>query len=285
MLQLSLITINLNNKEGLLQTIRSVLQQSFESFEYIIIDGGSTDGSLDIIRENSAFINYWTSEPDNGIYHAMNKGINVAKGKYCLFLNSGDWLSGPEILRRALADQSDADIISGDIYFYDNVKQAIKWLVPSPDQVTAKTLFLGTLPHQATFIKRSLFDTIGLYNEQLRITSDWLFFLEALFVFNCTYLHYTGVIAYFNMDGISCDPRTELLRKQEQLRILQQKYPLFLPDYELLNRLENQTFEWLESREFRVYKSLENMGVIRFGVFCQRITRAIQRKLHLTINR
>ncbi|MDR2910496.1 MAG: glycosyltransferase [Bacteroidales bacterium] len=91
-MKLSIITINLNNVAGLQKTIESVVKQTFTDYEYIVIDGGSTDGSADIIKQHANKITYWVSEPDKGIYNAMNKGIRVAKGEYCLFLNSGDWL-------------------------------------------------------------------------------------------------------------------------------------------------------------------------------------------------
>ena len=89
-MRFSVITINYNNREGLNKTIKSVLCQSINDYEYIIIDGGSTDGSVDIINNNANFITYWVSEKDNGIYHAMNKGVAHAHGEYCIFMNSGD---------------------------------------------------------------------------------------------------------------------------------------------------------------------------------------------------
>ena len=92
MMKLSVITINYNNKEGLKKTIESVVSQIYQDFEYIVVDGGSTDGSIDIIREYDKHIDFWISEPDRGIYNAMNKGIKFSHGEFCLFLNSGDCL-------------------------------------------------------------------------------------------------------------------------------------------------------------------------------------------------
>ena len=277
--RLSVITVNLNNAEGLLKTTQSLFDQSFTDFEFIVVDGGSADGSVDLLRNYTDRILYWVSEPDNGIYHAMNKGIKVATGEYCLFLNSGDWLAEPTTLESVFAQQPQADIVSGDVYFFDTQMGAVKWNVHSPNQPTAKTLFLGTLPHQATFIRRSLFATVGLYNEQLKIASDWLFFMDALLIHGCSYQHYNATVAYFNMDGISCDPKTASLPRREQVRILREKYPLFLPDYEQLDRLEKQSEQWLQSREYRVYQFLERIGVIRLGVFSRRVKRVIQRNV------
>ncbi|GAB3544055.1 glycosyltransferase family 2 protein [Spirosoma fluminis] len=273
MIPLSIITINLNNAAGLEKTAQSVSRQTFRDFEYIIIDGGSTDASRKVIEQVSEHVTYSVSERDRGIYHAMNKGIRRATGEYCLFLNSGDWLATPTVLEEVFASRPQADIVAGDIYFYDNKKQEIRWCVNSPTNITARTLFQGTLPHQATLIRRRLFESVGLYNEQLKIASDWLFFVEAMLEHHCSYAHFPGVIAYFNMDGISCDPATNNLSRQEQRLILQQRYPLFLVDFERLEALEKEQTQWLSSRENAVYRFLERNQIISAGVFVWRLKR------------
>lgn len=96
--KLTIITINLNNKAGLQTTIDSVIAQTYKDFEWIIIDGGSTDGSKELIEKYTNYIKYWVSEPDKGIYNAMNKGIKVAEGEYLQFLNSGDSLFSNSVL-------------------------------------------------------------------------------------------------------------------------------------------------------------------------------------------
>ena len=279
MKKLSIITINLNNEEGLKKTIESVVQQTFNNFEFIIIDGKSSDGSLEIINEYKSNVNYSISEPDFGIYNAMNKGILQAKGEYCLFLNSGDRLSSPTILEEAFRNNFNADIIAGDVFYFDSHENNIKWHVQSPDILTAKTLFSGTLPHQATFIKTQLFKTIGLYNENLKIASDWLFWVEALLEKGCSYQHFNQVVSYFNMDGISCNSSTKSLPRREQLMILQQKYPLFIRDFEQLDILEKESKLWNESREFLVFKFLKKIEIITLGVFLIRVKNFISGKL------
>ena len=103
---LSIITINYNNADGLKKTLQSVASQTCQDYEHIIIDGGSTDGSVDVIKEflkNDAYalhVAYWHSKKDKGIYDAMNTGIPHANGKYCLFLNSGDYLADNDVLQR-----------------------------------------------------------------------------------------------------------------------------------------------------------------------------------------
>ena len=96
--KLSIITVNRNNAGGLKKTIDSVTAQTYTGFEFIIIDGASEDDSPRIIREHAGRLSYWISEPDNGTYDAMNKGIRAATGEYCLFLNSGDFLIHPGVL-------------------------------------------------------------------------------------------------------------------------------------------------------------------------------------------
>ena len=113
-MRLSVITINMNNRKGLERTIKSVVCQIFADFEYIVIDGASVDGSADVIREYADKIHYWISEPDTGIYNAMNKGILQAKGDYCLFLNSGDALYTTTVLEEVFNQNFSEDIIIGN---------------------------------------------------------------------------------------------------------------------------------------------------------------------------
>ena len=128
----SIITINYNNKEGLERTIQSVLGQISKDYEYIIIDGGSTDGSVDVIRQYADHISYWISEPDKGRYNAMNKGIRQATGDYLNFMNSGDTFHSSSVLEDIAKMNFDEDIITGG--FYDSEKK-IKHII-KPQEVT-----------------------------------------------------------------------------------------------------------------------------------------------------
>jgi glycosyltransferase involved in cell wall biosynthesis len=278
---LAIITINLNNSKGLEKTIQSIIGQKFNDYEYLVIDGASIDGSVELIKSYSQYITKWLSEPDSGIYNAMNKGIQMATSDYCLFLNSGDWLADKNTLQNVFETNPTSDIIAGDIYFFDTDLGEIKWHVCSPSEVTAKNLFNNTLPHQATFIKRNLFDKYGFYNESLQIASDWQFFLEIILEHGASYSHYNGVISYFNMDGISCKPATTDLARQEQLAILENKYPRFIADYNLLEKLEKENQEWYESKEYKVFRFLLKNQIIGIGVFIIRILNYSYRALHI----
>ena len=114
MKRLSIITVNHNDLAGLRKTRDSILSQTFQDFEWIVVDGDSTDGGKDFIQEHQEEMAWWCSEQDNGIYNAMNKGIEHAQGEYLLFLNSGDTLSAPDTLKEVFRTEPDADVVYGD---------------------------------------------------------------------------------------------------------------------------------------------------------------------------
>lgn len=174
----SIITVNYNNKDGLRKTIESVIHQSFRDFEYIIIDGGSTDGSADVLKEYDAQIDYWVSEPDKGVYNAMNKGIAQAKGEYLNFMNSGDCFYAPDILEKVASYNYETDFIVGrDYHFNEEIQKGHVSILPS--RTTMIHFFVATLDHQSSFIRRELFDN-SPYDEGYRLVSDWIFFTEKI---------------------------------------------------------------------------------------------------------
>ena len=182
--KLSIITINLNNADGLRKTIESVILQTISDFEYIVIDGASTDGSVDIIKQYSDKITYWISEPDNGVYNAMNKGILKATGDYCLFLNSGDeFSSNKSLIKFNFFFDLNIDILYGDLTVKNGIEEYYKTY---PDKLTFKYFRSDTLPHPASFIKRKLFHDICMFDEKLKICSDWEFFVIAICLRNCS---------------------------------------------------------------------------------------------------
>lgn len=198
-MKLSIITINLNNKAGLQKTIDSVITQTCKDFEWIIIDGGSTDGSVELIKETSQNLNYWVSEPDNGIYNAMNKGIRVAHGEYFLFLNSGDYLYDNDVLMRAIPLLLETDFYIG----YELIGNTV---VKNDISTLAKTFYIITtssLRHQSTFINRRVFLKYGLYREDLKTCSDWYMFYKAIIMGNATVEKLNFTISVFDTNGIS----------------------------------------------------------------------------------
>ena len=210
----SIITINYNNKEGLRKTVESVIHQNFNSFEFIVIDGGSTVGSFEVIQEYKKYIDYWVSESDNGIYNAMNKGIAKAQGKYCNFMNSGDCFANSDVLKHVFTNENKADIICGNTYW-------TKWTEP-PKEITFDSLFNGTICHQCAFINRRLLLKYK-YDEKLKIVADRKFFLQSLIFENCSYQALDIDVVIYDLNGFSSQNR--VLSDLEYLQVLEELIP------------------------------------------------------------
>jgi glycosyltransferase involved in cell wall biosynthesis len=197
-MKLSIITINRNNADGLENTIQSVVTQVSTDFEYIIIDGASDDGSVEIIKKYAAKITWWVSEPDSGIYNAINKGIKQAAGEYCLFLNSGDIFINNTTLQNVCAEIDG----SADIY-YSNWKMSDNSYREYPDNVDINYLIGHSLNHQNMLFHRSLFNAHGFYNENLFIAADLEFLLKEVWVYKTGLKHLKTNIAIYDVNGIS----------------------------------------------------------------------------------
>ncbi len=227
----SIITINRNNESGLSNTIKSVLSQTFPGYEYIIIDGDSDDGSIDVINKFKDHFTYWVSEPDNGIYAAMNKGVARARGEYCLFLNSGDMLSDQSILERVFNRRVKADLVYGNQI---RVNGRMEKIIKPTEKLDFYYFYTEFLPHNCTFIKRELFKIVGLYNESYRIASDHEFFMLAFCKHNCSVEYINDKISYMEEGGVSNNPSfSEIVSKERDL-ILNDHFPAFIKDYKFL---------------------------------------------------
>jgi glycosyltransferase involved in cell wall biosynthesis len=158
--KISLITVTFNATRVLESTIQSIVKQSFANYEYIIIDGGSTDGTLDIIRKYESHIRYWVSEPDQGLYDAMNKGLQAARGEYVWFMNAGDEIYDKDTLASVFAAQApEADIYYGDALFYTQTGETIglrSEVTPHklPGKLTWRSLQYGMVVCHQSFIAR-----------------------------------------------------------------------------------------------------------------------------------
>ena len=231
----SIITINYNNKDGLIRTISSVLCLSNKDYEFIIIDGGSTDGSVDIIKQHIKDITFWLSEKDNGVYHAMNKGVAQAHGEYLIFMNSGDCFHSSEALSSITEYQE--DIICGKVIKGDSAK-------PSGHNkltITLVDLMRGSLPHQAMFIKRELL-VKHPYDENYKILSDWKFCIEAIVFDNCSFHNVDDIIADYDTSGISTNSNGLLPKEREQ--ILQEMFPpRIISDYQRLSPVDDELLD------------------------------------------
>jgi glycosyltransferase involved in cell wall biosynthesis len=242
-IRLSIITINYNNSSGLKKTMESVLKQTSKFFEYIIVDGNSTDGSPELIKQfdNSSIKHFsWISEPDTGIYNAMNKGIRMAKGEYIQFLNSGDILAANDITEKMLS------------YLFPSPQEEGAWerssilygnmLKPLSNRIhrdrgfagripTMLDFYTGTLNHSSAYIKRSLFESYGLYDESLKIVSDWKWYLQVIALHGVIPIYKDIDVTIFDMTGISSI--NIRLDKEERLQVLLEILPIsILKDYE-----------------------------------------------------
>ena len=286
-MKLSIITINYNNAEGLRKTMESVLAQTYTEIEYIIVDGASTDGSVDVIRELATRPTIkWVSEKDTGIYNAMNKGIRMATGEYIQILNSGDILAADDVTERmmaALASYSEqcerstgeAELQQSDLptILYGNmIKVNAQGKVIGKSGYTEYSLrqfYSSTLNHDCAYIRRDLFEEYGLYDEQLKIVSDWKWYLQAIGLGKVKPEYVDIDVTIFDDGGISETNLT--LRYAERRKVLEEVLPpAVLWDYdthafemEQMKRLRRWKMYWLVYLIERTLFKLEKWGVLR----------------------
>lgn len=253
MTKVSIITINLNNESGLRKTMESVIHQEYPDFEYIIMDGGSTDGSVQLIQElqNSFDRNiHWKSEPDSGIYQAMNKGIRMSVGEYLLFLNSGDFLANNHVLMDVFSQEHTADFLLGRCRLSDN--GIIVHVTSSLSKLTFGYLYWTGLPHQATFIRREMFEKHGLYREDFRFNADIEFWYRTIVLQNSSTETLENVISDYNLDGITSKLQDSEAYKKEMEEIFSNPLlQFFIPDYDthMKERNEMKALYWVRSHK------------------------------------
>ena len=332
-MKLSIITINYNNAEGLRKTLASVAAQTYRNIEHIVIDGASTDGSVDIIREyaesHTSYIKHqtshivkWVSEPDKGIYNAMNKGIEIALGRrvvnalnrstlcedknkgnnrselvnddhisnithntpqeslcgYIQILNSGDIFAAPDVTERMM----NAIYTVHHTPYTENIPDILYGNMIKKDYTTGKILgksreveyslrqyYTSTMNHDCCYIRRDLFNTYGLYDENLKIVSDWKWFLLAIGLGNLKPVYVDIDVTIFDCSGIS---ETNLeLRNKERRQVLEEVLPpAVLADYdkhafdaEQMDRLRKRHLYWLVYFIERVLFKLEKWHILQ----------------------
>lgn len=220
-MKLSIITICLNNLDELRRTVLSVLEQTYTEYEYIVIDGGSNDGCKEYI-EQTLRINKWVSEPDKGIYNAMNKGIGMAHGEYILFLNSGDTLYKKDVLENIIPYLNGKDFYVGHSILNNGNKKTLR---KTPQTMSLKFLFEDSIMHQSTFILSSLLKNRP-YNEKYKIVSDWEFFLYEWAFENKEYIPLDIIVSIFYLGGISNNVNSVELNNNERKDVIDTFFPL-----------------------------------------------------------
>ena len=228
----SIISVNLNDKAGLERTLRSVGRQTLRDRESVVIDGGSTDGSVDVIRANAGVVTDWVSERDRGIYDAMNKGILRASGTYLVFMNGGDEFSSDDALERFFAaGEPKEDILYSDAVVEHEDKTTRVWEVP--DQLDWDLFMLTSLPHQSSAFRKDLFERCGLYDTRFKMGGDHEFYLRAVVTRGATSRKVPVPLARQVWGGFSNRPQNyPLLREERKLAKERALGPLLLAHWE-----------------------------------------------------
>lgn len=238
-MKLSIITINRNNAAGLEKTMLSVVSQTFKEFEYIVVDGASTDDSVEVIKRLAPQFGErlkWISEPDKGIYNAMNKGMKMASGDYIQILNSADCLAADKVVECMLAElekNNNPSILYGNmIKCFPNGHKVIDKSFEG-QQITMLGMFTGTLNHNPAYIRRDLFEKYGCYDENLKIVSDWKWYLQAIILGDEKPQYVDMDVTLFDMTGISENADSKEKIKRERKAVLDELVPsVYLADYE-----------------------------------------------------
>lgn len=241
-MNLTIITINLNNASGLEKTMQSVASQVWGDFEFVVVDGASTDGSLDIIQGFCPLFGdrlRWVSEPDNGIYNAMNKGIQMSSGKYLLFLNSGDWLVDSMVLKDINCDAFSAEIVVGKCNVVEGEK--VVWTYIPYECYTFGKIYMYGIAHQSSFIQKAVFERFGLYDETYKYNADTEFWYRTIIDNKVSTQALDRVISNYSLGGLSDVLKGNAAFLEEHNQILSNpSYEKFLPDYQ----------EWKRDRQW-----------------------------------
>lgn len=273
-MKLSIITINYNNAEGLRRTLASVDEQSYKDIEHIIVDAASSDGSVEVIKayaDTAKHVVVWSSERDNGIYDGMNRGIRKATGAYVQILNSGDIFAAPDVTERMVAAVKQAE--SPELLYGNMIKKdyATGKIIETTgkEEYSLRLFFVSTLNHDCCYMRRDLFEKYGLYDENLKIVSDWKWFLQAIGLGKVKPVYVDIDVTIFDASGIS-ESNLEL-RNKERRQVLEEVLPpAVLSDYdkhafemEEMMRLKRHHLYGLVYFIERVLFKFEKWGVLK----------------------
>ncbi len=219
-MKFSIITVCYNNRDGLEKTIKSIVSQTYKDYECIVIDGGSKDGTKELLEQYEDQIDFWCSEPDKGIYNAMNKGVTHAHGDYVIFMNSGDIFYNNNILDTIASINTDADIITGNVNRIDN---------DMPLRFHHKSMFEQiyheTINHQGTFIKLALLKKFPYEENDLKIVSDWKFWIDSIIFDNASFYRTDTIVAKQDMTGLS---QNKDVLHEERKKVINEYFPQLL---------------------------------------------------------
>ena len=279
-MKLSIITINYNDAIGLQKTLNSIISQTCTDFEHVIVDGASPDNSVEVIEKYATEASLkgikvtWISEKDKGIYNAMNKGIEMASGEYIEILNAGDILASDEVVEKmyeALEEKNNPEIL------YGNMLKTVDWIHIKRDNCGANSeytpnsflyFYNGTLNHDCAYIKRSLFDKFGYYNEEMKICSDWEWYVRAIILGNVSPVYVNIDVTIFDMNGVSESAgKNKHIIKKERSEYLESAFPKAVIKYAFVitqhQRLKKYKLWKLVYIFERILFKLEKWGILK----------------------
>ena len=222
--KISIITVCYNAEKTIERTIRSVIRQDYKNIEYVVVDGESSDGTLDILDRYKTDITILVSEKDKGIYDAMNKGISLSEGAYILFLNADDYLFSPSVIENmmaAISQYKDSDIFYGNLLMFDDKTGQAKIWKPGP--VSGKLLYSSTLPHPATIYKRTIFEKLNKFDDTYKIAADYEFYVRA-FTSDANFKYLDKLVSVFSYGGVSTSGEYKKLTQDEREKTLFKYY-------------------------------------------------------------
>ncbi|WP_163339193.1 glycosyltransferase family 2 protein [Desulfopila sp. IMCC35008] len=222
----SVVTVCFNEEDRIRDTAESVVSQISNNYEWIIVDGGSTDNTLEVLKEYGDKIDVMISEKDSGVYNAMNKGIRASSGEFCIFINGGDKFYDKDAIEKFECEKEKADINYGGIYEINKVKNNVKVKFLQPVEDYAYYLYHRCLPHQSTFISRKLLEELACYDESYVVNSDWDFYSKAIVKNQSTVKHLSYIVSVFYFDGLSAHTKGSLANQEESKKIRKKYFNL-----------------------------------------------------------
>jgi len=217
--KVSIITSTFNAAATIEKCLNSILFQSWTDREYLIIDGGSTDGTPELLKKYEESIDYWLIEPDEGVYDALNKGIALARGEWIYFIGADDYLIDSEVLQRVFEKDPSGLMIYGNVYF--NVQGNIY-----SGKFSRCKLVTRNICHQAIFYNKRLFEMFGRFDKRYRVLADWIFNLKCFFDKRVKPQYINTIIAYYYGKGFS-ERNTDVKFKEEYFEIIRMDYGWF----------------------------------------------------------
>ena len=265
-MKLSIITVNYNDAPGLMRTFQSIKCQSCQDFEYIVVDGGSSDDSLSVIQVADCKISKWVSEPDEGIYNAMNKGVRMCTGDYCIFMNAGDTFHDGEVIRQVYDLLGKYDLYVGATTVVEAGKSE---MFQAPFPMSVEHLLRTSIFHQSTFIRTSLLRKCP-YREDLKVVSDWAFFFMQ-WLEGATYMPLPFCVSDYYLGGFSYQHRDIIDQERKQVIDeffgMRSRDPLFKYIFEggSLTTI-NESYEQNRIRKTMLKPTLQrDLNLIRYG--------------------